>query len=526
MNHRLDERFLAGALGKRLPIILVLCAFVLVELVLFHSHSFPLTRGETDGIGYMARATGPLFQVDPFHGPGYSLAIKVFQSMGMAPFASAKFVSLIFGILLVLVTWLLLSSFSTPREAILGTILVAFSPITLVRSVTILSDMMAASLFLSTLALLLAPKQTRMWHFILAGAMAGLAYLTRHIYIVLLAVPVIYWLFCSLRRGERIKSLMNPLVFYVAFLVVALPWFIFMVKMRGNPFWNENYLNIAFKMHQNAGTWNVFPSSDQYRGLTDLIFSDPVLFFRSWMRTVYDVPWLAMGLIPRVGFISSAGVFFWLARFDRKKGVLLLAGITYGLAASLVWVENRFLLPLIPLVASFVVSCVSVIPDRISPSSSSDSDGRFIRRIPLKAIVVTILVILLLFITLGQIPVYFYDQPFEYKKAAHWLAPRVTDDASIMASKPHIAFFSRSRGISFRSYKLQNARIEQLPDILGEARPTYFIYDERYGGVEFPQFRILLDPRNNPYSDLLNPVHKIDTPRRLIIYEYKTKDIE
>lgn len=509
-----------------MPIVLILCVFVIIELVLFYLHSFPLTRGETDGIGYMVRATGPLFQVDPFHGPGYSLAIRVFQSMGMAPFASAKFVSVIFGTLLVLVTWLLLSSFSTPREALLGTVLVAFSPITLLRSVTILSDVMAASLFLLTLAVLLAPRQTRMWHFILAGAIAGLAYLTRHIYIVLLAVPVIYWLFYALRRGERIKSFMNPLAFYVAFLVIALPWFIFMAKMKGSPFWNENYLNIAFKMHRNARAWNVFPSSDQYRGLTHLVFADPVLFFRSWIRTAYDVPWLTMGLIPRVGFIASAGIFFWLAKFDRKKGVLLVAAIIYGLAASLVWVENRFLLPLIPLVASFVVSCVSVIPDRVSPLSSSDSDGRLLQRIPLKALAVTILVVLLIFISMGQIPVYFYDQPFEYKKAADWLAPRVTVDASVMASKPHIAFFSKSRAINFRTYGLQNAGIERLPDILAEARPTYFIYDERYGAIEFTQFRVLLDLRANPFPELLHPVHKIDTPRRLIIYEYKMKDVE
>ncbi|MFQ5905558.1 MAG: hypothetical protein ACE5JA_03205, partial [bacterium] len=140
---------------------------------------------------------------------------------------------------------------------------------------------------------------------------------------------------------------------------------------------------------------------------------------------------------------------------------------------------------------------------------------------PLRAVAAVVLLALLLFISAGQIPGYFADQPLEYRAAADWLAQRVGGEASVMASKPHIAFFSKSRGISFRSHRLQDAGIEDIPEILAKANPTYFVYDERYAAVEFPQFRTLLDPHRNPYPDLLNPVFRTDSPRRLVIYKYE-----
>lgn len=506
---------------RYLPVAIVLVVFLLIEVILFRVHSFPLARGETDGIGYMARAAGPLFQADPFHGPGYSLAIRVVQSTGLAPFASAKSVSLASAVVFLLATWLILKSLGSQQEALLAVLFIAFSPMTLVRGVTILSDMMAASLFLSTLALLVVPKEVRIQHFILAGVLAGLAYLTRYIYVITLAVPLICLLFRPREEPRRSSGIGRILLYYLGFLVITLPWFIFMSRIKGNPFWNENYLNIAFKMHEHARGWNVFPSSDQYRGLLGLILSDTVLFFRSWMRTAYDLPWLVVGLIPRVGFMASAGFFFWLAKFDRRKGILILAGVLYGLAVSLVWVENRFLLPLMPLVGAFIVSSVFALPRSMAPSGFSSRMSRSVQRVPLRAVAAVVLLALLLFISAGQIPGYFADQPLEYRAAADWLAQRVGGEASVMASKPHIAFFSKSRGISFRSHRLQDAGIEDIPEILAKANPTYFVYDERYAAVEFPQFRTLLDPHRNPYPDLLNPVFRTDSPRRLVIYKYE-----
>ena len=520
MKDYLTEKFLGRALRQHLPIICMLITFLLIECFLFHYHAFPLASAETDGIGYMHRATGPIFQANPFHGPGYSLAIRLVHSLGLDLFSSAKVVSIVFGLIFVLAAWLILSSFSTSQEATLATVIIVFNPITLVRSVTIMSDMMAASLFLSTLALLIAPKEVKRWHFIFAGVLAGLAYLTRYVYIILFAVPPMLWLFCAPQREKQFKTLTHLVTFSLGFLLITLPWFTYMYQTKGNPLWNEHYRNVAFKMYRDGRGWNAFPSADQYRGWSDVFLSNPSLFIKKWLETILDLPWKILDLIPQVGIIGSVGFFFWVAKLDWRKAVYLLINVLYGFVVSLVWLYDRFLLPFIPLVASCVMSGLFAIPSSIASSGFPTPIRGLIRRIPLRIVAVSVFIVLLVFPSVGKISIYFSDQAFEYKAAADWLASSASKEVSVMASKPHIAFFSKSRAIDFRHYGLQNAGIEDLPDVLARAKPTYFVYDERYAAVAFPQFRVLLNPHSNPYPELLNPVFEVDSPMKLIVYKY------
>lgn len=79
--------------GSRLPLLGALALFLLAEAVLFHVHTFPLVRGETDGIEYMQASEEPIFQAHPYHGPGYPLAIRSVRALGVGPFAAGKAVS-------------------------------------------------------------------------------------------------------------------------------------------------------------------------------------------------------------------------------------------------------------------------------------------------------------------------------------------------------------------------------------------------------------------------------------------------
>jgi hypothetical protein len=532
---------------RNLVITLMLIAFIVIESFLFSHHSFPLTREETDGIYYMRRAAagligdsnrnsvhqwdgiyylwmeaGAVFQAHPFHGPGYPLAIWLLYRLGLDLFSSAKAVSLVFGVIFIMASWLILSSFSPPKEALLATIIIIFNSFTLTTGVTIMSDMMAAALFLLALALLLGPKEVTKWRFILAGIFGGLAYLTRYVFIITLVVPLIFWLFRPLDRNGRLKALPQLFAFLFGFLLITLPWFVVVYQTKGSPFWNQNYLNVAFKMLQSGQTitWNVFPSSAEYSGWFDVITSHPSLFFKSWLKTIFELPWQLVNLIPRLGVIGGLGFFFWLASFNQRKAVFLAVTILYGLFISLGWLEDRFLLLFIPLVASCIASGLFAIPNSITLSDFPKPLGSLTHAIPLRVVTISLAIILLVILSVRETPWYFYDQADEYKRTADWLEPLVSEDTSIMASKPHIAFFSQSDNLDFRAYHLQEAKIEDLPQILAEAKPTYFIYDERYGAVEFPQFRILLDPNSNPYPQLLSPVFEVDSPRKLIVYKY------
>lgn len=92
-------------------------------------------------------------------------------------------------------------------------------------------------------------------------------------------------------------------------------------------------------------------------------------------------------------------------------------------------------------------------------------------------------------------------------------------------SKPHIAFFSQIQNIDFRDRMLQYMKEADLPSVLKTAKPDYFVYDERYAFIVFPQFGRLLYPEINPYPYILEPVLILYSPKKIVIYKYAGKEM-
>jgi len=159
-------------------------------------------------------------------------------------------------------------------------------------------------------------------------------------------------------------------------------------------------------------------------------------------------------------------------------------------------------------------------PRSVTPPDLSGWLGREVQRIPLRGVAVATVLLLLPVSSLVKFPNYFSEQALEYQKAAYWLASQVQPGHSVMAAKPHVAFFSGARIIDFREHNVQHAAISDLPAIFEKTQPTFFIFDERYGLVQFPQLHTLLDQRSNPYPELLTPVLEVTSPKRLIVYRY------
>jgi hypothetical protein len=226
-------------------------------------------------------------------------------------------------------------------------------------------------------------------------------------------------------------------------------------------------------------------------------------------------------LIPAVGAFGALGFFFWLARMDRRKLLLLLLGGVYTLAVCLATLIDRYLLPVLPLAASWVAAGLLAVPVTISGRGLPFPLGGWIGRFPLRAAVIGVMAVLQCLVLVKAVPVFFRDRPVEYQAAAAWLASRSGPEASVMASKPHVAFFGGLRNISYRyDVRLQDHRLEELPAILEKVKPTYLIFDQRHAAAEFPRFRALLDPHTNPYPALLERVFDVDSPKRLVIYRY------
>ncbi len=495
----------------------ILAAFVIAELVLFCYHSVPMACRETDGIGYMKRARGPLFHIDPYHMPAYSLAIRVVQKTGADAFSAAKFVSALFGLITVYSTWLVLSAVTRRREALIGTAVLALNPLFLFRTVTILSDLMATGFYLLAIATTLVPRRLSVWHLLLSGIFVGLAYMTRSIYIIGFAIPVMVLLLGS---GKRSPKVIGFAAFLVGFLLLTLPWFILLWRATGNPFWNYHYLNVVFKMYREAEGWNAFPSQSAYHGWSDVIFSEPTIFFKSWFQTLINMPGRLLETVPRVGAIGALGCLLWISHLNKRKLIWICVSVAYALVVSLVWIETRFLLPLMPLVAAFVAAGIAAIPAHFEVRNLSHPLGKILKRIPLRSVVIGVVLTLLIGQLIFGVQLYFSDEAPEYRTAGEWLANVSTGKVRIMSAKPHIAFFADAEHMSFRTYQLQDIEIDQLPAVLDRAQPTHLVYDARYAAGEFPHLKRLLDSSSNPFPNVLRAIYEIRSPKRLVIYQY------
>ena len=296
--------------------------------------------------------------------------------------------------------------------------------------------------------------------------------------------------------------------FYIGFLIAASPWLLYVLLERGNPFWNLNHLNVAFKMYEGGSGWNYFPTAEEFGGWRDVIASNPRLFVSMWWATLQGLPARLFQFFPGLGLVIILGVVIWLVRLNSRKSVFFTTVLVYAVLLSMVWLRDRFLLLFIPLIASFMASAVSVVPVTA------------LGRVPLRRVVATLLVIVVGIVAIRTVPLTFEAEPTEYKAAADWIATVASQDTKILAPKPHIAFFSGTRNMDFRGYNVQEAEETDLPQILADARPDFVVYDERYALLQFPMLERLLYPEQNPYPDLLTCVFVIDEPKSLVIYQY------
>ncbi len=497
----------------------ILVLFFILELVLFTQHNFPLLSEESDGIGFMQRATGPVFQ-EQRQGPGYSLAIRLFNYTGMGLFASAKTVSMLFGVLLIVAAWRVIASISNPQTALFAVLLFAFHPALTTGSIMIMSDVMAAALFFTSLAVLMSPRVPGPGHFLGAGLLAGAAWLTRSIYIILVLLPVLYGLFVPLDKSLK-KKAAGAVLYLTGFVLIALPWFIYLFQTRGDPLWTMNHLNIAFKMFSKDQGWNAFPTQDQYGSIFALFAAHPVLFVQSWARTFISLPVELVKMYPVFGIFSVFGFFAFISRVEGKKLILLLVLAVYGALVSLVWINERFLLVFIPLTALFVVLGLRATPKKITIVR-----GKSELKIPLNFLLYPAVLLIFLFYSAASINQFLTKQPVEYKRAAEWLKQHARPDDTVLAAKPHIPFFSTTQCLFFRMHNIQNISFQQLDSTLSRIKPDFLVFDERYSARHFPALKPLLEPNKRPVTGTLSKVFFTRSPEKVVIYRYNKNNSE
>src|SRR5258706_3518530 len=390
-----------GRYRTLVPLAVLMVGFLVIQAFLFIIHTVPTARTESDGIFYLFTSTGPLFSYNRWWGPGFPWAIRLFNLLTQSPFTSAKLISLLSGILFIVCTYLVAMRIDGIRLALLTRIFIAFNPDTTTFSSTIMSDMLAASLFMLSLTLIIVPDDIGPWHLLFAGLIAGGAYITRYAYAILLAAPVLYLI---MQKDWR-KYILGAGLFYIGFIVVASPWTIFVWMEKGSPFYNEDYVNLTEKFVAQFSTFS--PPTRQFSGILDIITTYPVIFVESMAKSLLQMPSDVLTSISSVGIIGALGAFLWMKDLDRRKAFFLIINLLYLAILLLVLVQPRYILPVTPLVCMFVATSIIAIPDALHAVDFPAFLTRIIERIPFKKVVIAGLFLFLAGFTIWEVGFYY-----------------------------------------------------------------------------------------------------------------------
>ncbi len=133
-----------------------------------------------------------------------------------------------------------------PAAGLAAALFLAGNSIIIHHSFRACTDLVFFALFLGTLTLVLRQPSPRPRIWAGAGALAGAAWLTRYTGAVLFPAGL---LALVLLVRPRRRMLLSALAFAgAAFLVVA-PWSFHLWRLTGDPFWNNNYQNVAIDVY-------------------------------------------------------------------------------------------------------------------------------------------------------------------------------------------------------------------------------------------------------------------------------------
>ena len=340
---------------------LVLALFGIALLVIaLGPHKIGDNFAETDFYGGYAQGARALEHghVDPARygvvGPGYEVALALLGLVVPNLLLAAELLS-IASILAGAALWLrLLATRANAPLALVASLFLVTNVTFLRYGYSATNDSLAFALMAGSLYGLLARPGRRAA--ILAGALGGLAFLTRYNAVVLLPAGLVALLAGATPHAERRRA---AVAFAVGFLAPVLPWVAFSLA-RGQSFHFQFFHNIAYDVFARSKgiAWDDYQKlmQPQFHSLGDVIARDPgaVLrreVFNLWEHLRLDarvLVGLPVALCALVGLALS-----WIdGTLRRLWPILLVSGLLF-LTLVPIFYSERYGLPLIPCYAAF-----------------------------------------------------------------------------------------------------------------------------------------------------------------------------
>src|SRR5215831_4627267 len=282
-------------------------------------------------------------------GPGYEWALALVGALIPNLFVAAELISaaaMTTGLLL----WThLLTRRASARLAALVALFLAVNPTFFRYGYSVTNDALAFALQAGTMTALLvgAGLGTALG----AGALAGLAFLTRYNAAVLLPVGIAALLAGGTPRAEGRRS---TLVFVAGFVAMTAPWIAFSLA-HGQRFEFQFHHNIAYDVFARSRglAWDEYQRllQPQFKSLADVIARDPGAVLRRELFNVWDHLRLDARVVLGlpVAWCALAGLpFAWTDGVLRRLWPVPLGAALFFLSLVPVFHSARYSIPLLP----------------------------------------------------------------------------------------------------------------------------------------------------------------------------------
>jgi hypothetical protein len=507
---------LAGHLARRQGILLgaLLLAYGGLVLTLGLGRSYLGYDVETDFITQFVPEAQRFVDGEPllsnFHPPLYPMAIAGLHRLLHDWLLVGVMLSAVSGIAALIASWLLFDDLGG-RATAWGAILTLLgSSVFIQLSASASTDLPFLALF--TGAALCAIKGLRAgspWLWRACGLLAGLAIATRSNGVAL--APLILAPFAS---QAPLRSRLEGALHVATGLAVPLAALAAYALTTGSNVWpTRNHLNLAMTYFAGGDRTSgeaMEEIAGRFGGVADVLLHDPGLIAKTYAYDLYKL--LSEGLTqlvePPLYFLFLPGLLFLIGRrLSAGLGVLLVIAVAQLLLVNFKAFQPRFYLFLVPIMGAGVGEIARRLLRTDWPPELR------------KAIVALLGLMLITATVLAPIKAYrtFYGGMDELAEVLPVVATKVPRGSTVIARKPHLAFYTQSQWVYFPNLP----GLEALHEFLrwqAFTQPAYVFYG-RAERQHRPQYLMLRSTATVP--DGLEVVAESSQPGKWVLYRYR-----
>jgi len=431
--------------------------------------------------------------IEDFHGPVYPMVLALIALVTKDLFHVGVVISVLAASVSLYLVFEILKKLFKSDIALIGTLLVAANTTFVRYTYTAGTDMLFMAFITASTYSLLREEQLKWQSITLSAVFAALGYLTRYNGLsAAVGVPLAVMFANPFQQSWRDRFKTSG-TFMGIFLLAIAPWGVFCLVQKGSFFYNRNYLNIAYEMFAKGKVgWDQYwyGEAQKFTSLTEVIFSDPVLFVKALIRNLIDHAISDMNLLLgwQVGIFALFGV---AACFRYKPAARALSyfiiGGTFFAVLLLVFYGERFSMLLLPMYFALALSTLTL---------PSFAKYRFWKVMHAGGMIAIVLLLWTSFSSMEFNRVNIDSGPQEIVSIAGWFHQNLGETEHgkiVIARKPHIAYYL---DMKLEMFPYVNSH-EELVAHMRKANASYLYFGLMEAGMR-PQFQRLLDPRSAP----------------------------